>query len=1058
MLKKDLLGPSSENEILNQNPRFEYIVGMLAPQTSENDSNEQEIDGDASFEGDADYTAGEDDDNEPVFTNRFKTPSSIGISFYLESSTKSFNVDVTWGDYTKASDKTTNKEGKEVDVSTYKRHPQKETVVIDLQEFSKNKEYPLVCDSNVILYVSKIGLKQGYTLITAYVNNKRKNPESDIAGMMFQVNLRAYSQDKMDIFVAEHICRKILAVDEFYFAQRPILGRGRGCAATWKANKNGRASEIVSTFIPEYEFPGVSAALEGFDPFFFSMRTLSVAKKKDDIINRLNVLANSYEDWIQKKLIHDSKMDDAKFKKEIGDTVINKCIEALGRIRAGIQLLVEDDTAFDAFCFMNRSMILQRNIMNFSKKHGAGIECAFRDFVDPRDPSNNFGWRPFQIAFILMNLKGIVDPEHDNREVVDLLYFPTGGGKTEAYLGLMAFVIANRRLRAEENDEYNRDGGVTAILRYTLRLLTTQQRDRITKMILAAELIRQKEYPKYGKEPISIGFWVGGTVTPNTFKELEEAPEDGRLASYLGVDCFYMPRTSYSGDIPVVSFPYMHVCSNVKCGRIFDLRENFDLDRYLKFGVTCPECHRQAYPSRFITICENGHMDDFPWSWWVHGGNTTCKGMMRMYSTGNTSTLADMWVECSCGARRSMSGATQHENFGGMKCSGHHPFRPNHKNEKCDKEMIPSQRGASNVYFPVMRSAISIPPWINPLYNLIDEHLRLIDSYEEDFGEMGLDKVYQKYFSAFTREEFGAALLRRRQNIKEFTEIKQMEYSAITHHADPVYASNKKHFKAEEDPLPDYLLPYFKRVIRITRLREVRVLLGFTRVDAPDPDADEQTNIVYLNKGKTEKWLPAAEVHGEGVFIEFNRDSIDAWLRDPELGALSQKYAQCYKEFCESKEWTVTTLRDARYVLMHTFAHLLIKQMSMSSGYSSSAIRERIYFGDDMSGVLLYTGSADKEGSLGGLVELGNIDQLIVLMKDAFQEALVCTNDPECLNNVPAGNNSNGAACHSCCMISETACENGNRMLDRGLIVPIDGRENQSYFKTLVEELCQLEV
>ena len=372
----------------------------------------------------------------------------------------------------------------------------------------------------------KSASSRGIPWITAYVNNKRKNPESDIAGMMFQVNLRAYSQDKMDIFVAEHICRKILAVDEFYFAQRPILGRGRGCAATWKANKNGRASEIVSTFIPEYEFPGVSAALEGFDPFFFSMRTLSVAKKKDDIINRLNVLANSYEDWIQKKLIHDSKMDDAKFKKEIGDTVINKCIEALGRIRAGIQLLVEDDTAFDAFCFMNRSMILQRNIMNFSKKHGAGIECAFRDFVDPRDPSNNFGWRPFQIAFILMNLKGIVDPEHDNREVVDLLYFPTGGGKTEAYLGLMAFVIANRRLRAEENDEYNRDGGVTAILRYTLRLLTTQQRDRITKMILAAELIRQKEYPKYGKEPISIGFWVGGTVTPNTFKELEEAPED----------------------------------------------------------------------------------------------------------------------------------------------------------------------------------------------------------------------------------------------------------------------------------------------------------------------------------------------------------------------------------------------------------------------------------------------------------------------------------------------------------------------------------------------------
>ena len=527
MLKTDLLGPSCENEILSQNPRFEYIVGMLAPQTSEDDgSNEQEIDGDVSFDGDADYTAGEEDDNEPVSANRFTTPSSIGISFYLENKTNSFNIDVSWGDYSKATEKAVNKEGKEISVNTYTRHPQKETASIDLQAFAKSTEISLVCDSNVVLHISKIGLKQGYTLITAYIINRRKNPESDVAGMMFQVNLRAYSQDDSDIFVAEHICRTLLAVDEFYFAQRPILGRGRGCAATWRANKNGRAAEITSSFIPEYEFPGVSAALEGFDPFYFSMRTLSFTKKKDEIIARLNVLADSYDSWIQKKLVHDSKMDDAKFKNEIGNSIIEKCEEALGRIRAGIQLLVDDDVAFDAFCFMNRVMILQRNIMNFSKKHGAGIECSFTDFVDPRKPENNFGWRPFQIAFILMNLMAIVDPEHDDREVVDLLYFPTGGGKTEAYLGLMAFVIANRRLRSKKDDEYNRDGGVTAILRYTLRLLTTQQRDRITKMILAAEMIRMKEYPKYGKEPISIGFWVGGGVTPNTFEELKEDPED----------------------------------------------------------------------------------------------------------------------------------------------------------------------------------------------------------------------------------------------------------------------------------------------------------------------------------------------------------------------------------------------------------------------------------------------------------------------------------------------------------------------------------------------------
>ena len=528
MVKTDLLGPMEENEVLQQNPRFEYLVGMLAPQSQDDvgTAYEQEVDGDAAFEGDADYTAGEEDDNEPISTNRFKTPSSIGISFYIESSTPSLCVDVSWGDYVKSSDKILGNDGKEHAVNIYSRHPQIETVEIDFDSFSKSKEFPLVIDSNIVLHISKIALKQGYTLVTAYIVNRRQNAESDVAGMMFQVALKAYDKTGKHIFVAEHICREILAEDEFYFAQRPILGRGRGCAASWVADTDGRAAVIESAFIPEYEFAGVSAALEGFDPFYFSMRSLGVPKKKDDIINRLNVLADSYEKWINEKLINDSKMADAKFKSQIGDGIVFKCQEALRRIRAGIQLLIDDAIAFDAFCFMNRAMILQRNIMNFSRKHGAGIECSLKDFLDPRKPENNFGWRPFQIAFILMNLKAIVDPTHEDRELVDLLYFPTGGGKTEAYLGLMAFVIANRRLWINDADTYNRDGGVTAILRYTLRLLTTQQRDRITKMVIAAELLREQESPKYGTEPISIGFWVGGKVTPNKFKELEEDPED----------------------------------------------------------------------------------------------------------------------------------------------------------------------------------------------------------------------------------------------------------------------------------------------------------------------------------------------------------------------------------------------------------------------------------------------------------------------------------------------------------------------------------------------------
>lgn len=540
---------------------------------------------------------------------------------------------------------------------------------------------------------------------------------------------------------------------------------------------------------------------------------------------------------------------------------------------------------------------------------------------------------------------------------------------------------------------------------------------------------------------------------------------DGRLASYLNVDAFYIPRTTFAHDIPVVLFPRWHVCSNLKCGLLFDATESFNLEEYLKHGVTCPECGRKAYPARFITICENGHMSDFPWRWWIHHGDD-CNGSLKMYSTGNTSTLSDIWVKCSCGTERSMSGATQAQNFEGLSCSGLHPFRPHSGCETCKKPVIPSQRGASNVYFAVTRSAISIPPWINPLYNLVDEHLRDIEQAKKmavRFGKTeddGLQQIYEEYFSAYAREEFDEAYERRMSNIKEFTEIKMMEYQAITHHNDPTYQSNKKHFKAEEDALPEYFKRYFNRLIRITRLRDVRVLLGFTRVEAPDPDADEgeQPNVVYLTKGGEERWLPAVEVNGEGIFIEFNNQTLEEWLSNPQVKNISEKYAASYREYCESKGWTIKTERNAVYVLMHTFSHLLIKQMAMSSGYSSSAIREKIYFGDKMAGILLYTGSSDKEGSLGGLVELGTADQMTNLMRDAFQEALVCTNDPECMNKLPAGKNSNGAACHSCCMISETACENGNRMLDRGLVVPLAKREETSYFRELVNDLCQMEI
>ena len=305
-IRTDLIGPREKKEILQENPRYAYLVGMLDIQSSDEDysgAGEQEVDADMAFEDGEDFTAGEDDDNEPISTTHFQLPSSIGISFYIPSDTESINLDVTWGDYVKSSEKYIGKDEKEHIRAIYTRQPMEETVRVQFKDFTRTKDYQLVCDSNVHVHVFRIPLKGRYSLVTAYVINKRKNPNNSAEAIMFQVEIKAYAEDGSAAFIAEHICREILASDEFYFAQRPIMGRGRGCAAVWDTPVDGRTTYVKSAFIPEYEFPGVSAALDGFDRYFFSTFTMSVKSKKAETIGKLNTLAESYEKWINSTLL-----------------------------------------------------------------------------------------------------------------------------------------------------------------------------------------------------------------------------------------------------------------------------------------------------------------------------------------------------------------------------------------------------------------------------------------------------------------------------------------------------------------------------------------------------------------------------------------------------------------------------------------------------------------------------------------------------------------------------------------------------------------------------------
>jgi hypothetical protein len=538
---------------------------------------------------------------------------------------------------------------------------------------------------------------------------------------------------------------------------------------------------------------------------------------------------------------------------------------------------------------------------------------------------------------------------------------------------------------------------------------------------------------------------------------------DGRLASYFGVTHFRSPKTSGVADLPVTSFPYFHVCSNTKCSRLFDIRSSkFNLTTYLKQGATCYDCGYRAYPARFVMACKDGHLGDFPWDWWVHKGPNICHGDLKLYSTGLSSTLSELVVECTkCGKKRSMAGSLDKEEFieKGFKCTGHHPHRPKSKNENCSStDIYPAQRGASNIYFPVIRSAISIPPWTNPLHTLIDDHYLMIKQMKDLGVDDAVDRVYDKYFKdKYSRTEVDVAIKAREEKIKEYIEIKEMEYKAFVNHADLDYKKDYRFFKAMEEKVPSYLKQYFKSIIRIERLREVMVLQGFMRIDPPEPEVDTLSKIVKLTKTK-DNWLPAVEVNGEGIFIDFNNESIEKWIELDDVKKTSLQYKILFKQYCDKKDWHNSKERDAKYVLLHTFAHLLIKEMSLQSGYSSTAIKERIYSSPTMQGILLYTGSSDKDGSLGGLVELGSEDNFKKLLKAVLENSLMCTTDPECTNHDIDVDTLNGSSCHSCTMLSETACENGNRLLDRSYVAPLDGKENNSFFKELIGELCGIVV
>jgi len=229
------------------------------------------------------------------------------------------------------------------------------------------------------------------------------------------------------------------------------------------------------------------------------------------------------------------------------------------------------------------------------------------------------------------------------------------------------------------------------------------------------------------------------------------------------------------------------------------------------------------------------------------------------------------------------------------------------------------------------------------------------------------------------------------------------------------------------------------------RLREVCVLRGFTRIDPPDSDNSDQ--ILAAISQEPQNWLPAVEHRGEGIFIELALDKIREWERRPQVQERLNRLNIAYANWRQQRDLPPAPPLAPRLVLLHTLAHLLIRQLSLACGYSSSALRERIYAGPDMCGLLIYTASSDSDGSLGGLVQQGLKERLSSTMQALLESSQWCTSDPLCTEHDPRKTGKlNGASCHACSMVAETSCEYGNRFLDRALLCDLPGSSGTGFF------------
>jgi len=532
---------------------------------------------------------------------------------------------------------------------------------------------------------------------------------------------------------------------------------------------------------------------------------------------------------------------------------------------------------------------------------------------------------------------------------------------------------------------------------------------------------------------------MGIEYWPSTSPRLDEP----RLARALGVTHFRTPAAGLrGGDVPVMRFPLAHYCP--KCHVLGPLNRLQDQQT-----MWCKQCQgARLVPSRFVACCDAGHIEDFPYYQWVHRGEeaesqSADEHRLSLRMLGRSSSLSDIVIGCSCGVQaKTLNGAFGRNALPPVRrCSGRRPWLETDASD-CDRPLRALQRGSSNVWFAAMRSTISIPPWSTAAASFVDRHWMVLEHLPEDALSATLSRMVENS-PGVTVDAVRAIIAQRRglaaRSALTEAELRHDEYNALCAGTGP--GASLDTFICEAQEVDASVADEVVQVSAVHRLREVRALAGFSRVTPAVPRVDDSgedvgaAGLSPLSEAPL-PWLPAVEVHGEGVFVRLREDRLAEWERTAAARGRADAITMAQARRDRAAGRPAAPPVAPRTVVLHTLAHMLVNELSLHAGYPASALRERLYAAPGQAGILVYTASSDSAGSLGGLAALAKERVFAPIFRTAIEHGRWCSSDPVCAESRGSGtDNLNLAACHACVLLPETSCEHRNVLLDRVAVV-----------------------